>query len=93
MQYYKVPLKYMLINIITIILMNYSVTIHFYISEEIFKSDKAFWFSPSGRYLAYVTFNDSLVGEYKYPVYNTRFQYPYYQSVRYPKVGIFILLF
>ncbi|XP_060869072.1 prolyl endopeptidase FAP-like isoform X2 [Metopolophium dirhodum] len=55
--------------------------------EEIFKSDRAFWFSPSGRYLAYVTFDDSLVGEYKYPVYNTRFQYPYYQSLRYPKAG------
>lgn len=54
--------------------------------EEIFKGDKAFWFSPSGRFLAYATFNDSLVGEYKYPIYNTRFQYPYYQSLRYPKV-------
>ncbi|XP_050434838.1 prolyl endopeptidase FAP-like isoform X2 [Adelges cooleyi] len=55
--------------------------------EEIFKSDKAFWFSPTGRYLAFATFNDTLVGEYKYPVYNTRSQYPYYQSLRYPKTG------
>lgn len=78
----------MCIIIIAIIVMNHNVTMIFYILEEIFKSDKAFWFSPSGRYLAYVTFNDSLVGEYKYPVYNTRFQYPYYQSLRYPKVRL-----
>lgn len=61
--------------------------------EEIFKSDEAFWFSPSGRFLAYATFDDSLVGEYKYPVYNTRFKYPYYHSLRYPKVNFFFNIF
>lgn len=61
-------------------------------SEEILKSDKAFWFSPSGRFLAYVTFDDSMVGEYKYPIYNTKFQYPYYQSLRYPKVSFGTIL-
>ncbi|XP_050544681.1 prolyl endopeptidase FAP-like isoform X2 [Daktulosphaira vitifoliae] len=55
--------------------------------EEIFKSDKAFWFSPTGRFMAYASFNDTLVGEYKYPVYNERSQYPYYQSLRYSKAG------
>nr|XP_018915973.1 PREDICTED: dipeptidyl aminopeptidase-like protein 6 isoform X1 [Bemisia tabaci]XP_018915974.1 PREDICTED: dipeptidyl aminopeptidase-like protein 6 isoform X1 [Bemisia tabaci]XP_018915975.1 PREDICTED: dipeptidyl aminopeptidase-like protein 6 isoform X1 [Bemisia tabaci] len=55
--------------------------------EEIFKSGSGVWFSPDGRYLAYASFNDSLVGELKYPIYGMRTQYPHIEILRYPKAG------
>ncbi|XP_049834245.1 inactive dipeptidyl peptidase 10-like isoform X2 [Schistocerca gregaria] len=59
--------------------------------EEILKSSGAMWFSPDGRYLLYATFNDTRVGELRYPWYGTaqkdRPQYPQLRTLRYPKVG------
>lgn len=57
--------------------------------EEILLTDHTMWFSPDGQYLMYITFNDTLVGEYKYPWYdskNINAKYPSVKSVRYPKV-------
>ncbi|XP_063241591.1 inactive dipeptidyl peptidase 10-like [Bacillus rossius redtenbacheri] len=57
---------------------------------EVLKTAGATWFSPDGRYLLYASFNDSLVGEVKYPSYGgaeTRPRYPKMRSLRYPKTG------
>ncbi|XP_050425787.1 LOW QUALITY PROTEIN: dipeptidyl aminopeptidase-like protein 6 [Adelges cooleyi] len=63
--------------------------------EEILKSRKAMWTSsPSNPkiMLLYATFDDTDVGEYKFPMYlNTGFAdrhpYPVIRSLRYPKAG------
>ncbi|XP_076054020.1 venom dipeptidyl peptidase 4-like isoform X3 [Oratosquilla oratoria] len=59
--------------------------------EEILSSNSALWFSPSGRYLAFATFNDTNVDSMNFPLYgrpgDLTFQYPLPQSVKYPKPG------
>ncbi|CAH1163711.1 unnamed protein product [Phaedon cochleariae] len=57
----------------------------------ILKTSHAIWFSPDGIYLLYVAFNDSVVGEYKYPWYggdaSESTLYPKIKSFRYPRVS------
>lgn len=58
--------------------------------SEILKTSHTLWFSPDGMYLLYLTFNDSMVEEYKYTWYdasNVNTKYPRIRSVRYPKVS------
>jgi dipeptidyl aminopeptidase/acylaminoacyl peptidase len=58
--------------------------------EEILKSPNALWFSPDAQFLLYACFNDSQVGELKYPWYGRiqeRLRYPQIRMLRYPKVG------
>jgi dipeptidyl aminopeptidase len=38
--------------------------------EEVFSADKAFWFSPDSKYLAFLSFDETAVEEYTFPVYN-----------------------
>nr|CAD7432611.1 unnamed protein product [Timema monikensis] len=60
----------------------------FTVPEEILKSSSALWFSPDGQYLLFASFNDTLVGELKYPWYGSlevRLRYPQIRSIRYPK--------
>ncbi|XP_076260246.1 inactive dipeptidyl peptidase 10 isoform X2 [Rhynchophorus ferrugineus] len=57
--------------------------------NEILKMDHALWFSPDNSYLLYLRFNDTNVGEYKYPWYNSKNSdtiYPQIRSFRYPRV-------
>lgn len=57
--------------------------------EEILKTDHTLWFSPDGMHLLYISFNDTNVGEYSYPWYdskNTETKYPKIEKIRYPKV-------
>lgn len=61
--------------------------------EEIIQTRKCMWISPDGRYLAFATFNDSAVGEFKYPVFKTNHQYPEIFSLSYPKVCTYTYLF
>lgn len=59
------------------------------VTEEILKSPNALWFSPDAHFLLYASFNDSLVGELKYPWYGRiqeRLRYPQIRMLRYPKV-------
>ncbi|KAH8344786.1 hypothetical protein KR067_007387 [Drosophila pandora] len=44
-------------------------------------------FSPDGLYLAYITYNDSEVNEYKYTWMGDDIKYPAVLSQRYPKTG------
>ncbi|KAK5646380.1 hypothetical protein RI129_004844 [Pyrocoelia pectoralis] len=59
--------------------------------EEVLSSGSAFWFSPSGRYLAFATFDDQYVIDYHYMVYGNpgdiKDQYPAVVSLKYPKAG------
>ncbi|XP_049787513.1 venom dipeptidyl peptidase 4-like isoform X1 [Schistocerca cancellata] len=59
--------------------------------EEVLASNKALWFSPDGKKLAYATFNDSLTRVMTIPYYgspaNLEFQYTRAVNVRYPKPG------
>ena len=56
--------------------------------EEILHSEKALWVSDDGNQILYAAFNDSLVEESKYVVYdNSDPLYPKIESVRYPKPG------
>ncbi|CAH1184994.1 unnamed protein product [Phyllotreta striolata] len=56
----------------------------------ILKTSHALWFSPDNSYLLYITFNDTDVGEYSYPWYDSRNSqatlYPKIKSFRYPRV-------
>ena len=59
--------------------------------EEVFGSDSTVWWSPDGRKLAFLTFDESEVHQYKFPIYNKdRFSpgadsYPSETVMRYPK--------
>jgi len=59
--------------------------------EEILSSNSAMWFSPKGGALVFATFNDSLVDTMNFPLYGQPgelpFQYPFQQSIKYPKPG------
>lgn len=60
--------------------------LHFTLSEEIFHSHVAHWWSPDGARLAYATINDSLVPKMELPMF-TGSPYPTGKEYRYPKVG------
>ncbi|XP_072156634.1 inactive dipeptidyl peptidase 10 isoform X2 [Bemisia tabaci] len=59
--------------------------------EEILGTNTALWMSSDGNLLLYACFNDSLVGEVKFPWYGTsddsQQYYPEIRSLRYPKAG------
>ncbi|XP_011154777.2 venom dipeptidyl peptidase 4 isoform X1 [Harpegnathos saltator] len=59
--------------------------------EEVFSSSSAIWYSPDGRYLAFATFNDTLVRDMEYTYYGApgslKDQYPTQVRIKYPKVG------
>uniref|UniRef100_A0A915CL04 Uncharacterized protein n=1 Tax=Ditylenchus dipsaci TaxID=166011 RepID=A0A915CL04_9BILA len=48
---------------------------------------KALWWSESGKYLAYVVFDDQNVTKMHIPNYNKDKQYPIYEDQAYPKAG------
>lgn len=54
--------------------------------EEVLGTDAASWFSPNGRRLAFVKFNDTNVREAVYDVYGESDPYPQEIHLRYPKV-------
>lgn len=59
--------------------------------EEVLGTDAASWFSPDGRYLAFIKFNDTQVREAVYELYSKgnpeeTLQYPEEIYLRYPKV-------
>ena len=66
-----------------------------WVYEEEFGIDRAYEFSPDGKYLAYVKFDESEVRSYTLQYYNTEFgtdynseaNYPYNYEYKYPKVG------
>ncbi|TMW53741.1 hypothetical protein DOY81_001146 [Sarcophaga bullata] len=59
--------------------------------EEVFASNSAAWFSPDGKKLAFIRFDDSPTQLMNFPVYgeagDLRFQYPFNRVVPYPKAG------
>jgi dipeptidyl aminopeptidase B len=61
--------------------------------EEVFSADYALWWSPNGRKLAFLSFDESEVQEYAFPVYNPTEDgdavVPYTTEVvmKYPKPG------
>lgn len=61
--------------------------------EEVFGTDSALWWSPDGRKLAFLRFDESEVEVYSYPIYNPNRQapgasaYPNTIDMRYPKPG------
>ncbi|CAH2057502.1 unnamed protein product, partial [Iphiclides podalirius] len=63
----------------------------FLYETEVLRLDRALWFSPDGQTLMYVTYNDSLVQQHKYPWYGLDQQeppaYPSIKTLRYPKVN------
>nr|CAD7400601.1 unnamed protein product [Timema cristinae] len=62
-----------------------------FVSEEVFSSNKALWFSPNGEWLAFASFNDTVARVMNIPYYgppgNLEFQYTRAIPLRYPKVG------
>lgn len=66
-----------------------------WVYEEEFGIDRAYEFSPDGKYLAYVKFDESDVKSYTLQYYNTEFShdyrpdanYTYDYEYKYPKVG------
>lgn len=60
------------------------------ISEEVFGSNNALWFSSNGTNIAYATFNDTNVRVMKIPHFGVPGslddQYTEHRDIRYPKV-------
>ncbi|EDW26282.1 GL24559 [Drosophila persimilis] len=60
--------------------------------EEVFSSNVATWFNPSGTQLAFIKFDDSSTHLINFPYYgdagDLRYQYPLHQVIAYPKAGI-----
>ncbi len=57
-----------------------------WVYEEEFSFDKAFFWSPDGRHIAYMRFDESDVKEFTMTLYNDE-TYPQYTTFKYPKVG------
>ncbi|GAA5898899.1 hypothetical protein JCM5296_004413 [Sporobolomyces johnsonii] len=61
--------------------------------EEVFSSDTTTWWSPDASKLAFLSFDEELVPEYEFPIYNTELAtpgaqpYPAHTVMRYPKAG------
>ncbi|KRF84798.1 venom dipeptidyl peptidase 4 isoform X2 [Drosophila virilis] len=59
--------------------------------EEVFSSNVATWFNPSGTQIAFIQFDDSPTHVINFPYYgdagDLRFQYPLHQEIPYPKAG------
>lgn len=55
------------------------------ISEEVFASNAAIWWSTTGKFLAYAEFNDTEVQQVEFTWYGAE-QYPHTVAVAYPKV-------
>ena len=55
--------------------------------EEILSTNTAMYWSPGGRYLAFIKFNDTEVPMATYPIYGDD-AYQEEKKIRYPKVGI-----
>lgn len=57
--------------------------------EEIFSSSSASWFSPNGKKLAFIQFDDTNVSTIAVPHYGApgQFQYPLMNEINYPKSG------
>lgn len=57
-------------------------------TEEVLNSDHALWFSPEGKYLAYIQFNDTRVNWYQFPWYGPSSDaYTSMRKIAYPKPG------
>ena len=60
--------------------------------EEVFADDFALWWSPDGRRITYLSFDETEVDKFDFPVYNPTddsskvHPYPEWVSMRYPKV-------
>lgn len=65
---------------------------------QVFSSDSALWWSPSSSHLAFLSFDETDVPEYEYPVYNVDARepggeaYPAKVAMRYPKVRLLVHL-
>ena len=57
------------------------------ISEEVFASNGALWWSSTGKFLAYAEFNDTDVHKVEFSWYGAA-QYPETVAFPYPKVGV-----
>ncbi|KAK6543980.1 diacylglycerol pyrophosphate phosphatase [Orbilia ellipsospora] len=59
--------------------------------EEILSDRKALWWSPDGKYVAFLSFDDAKVETYRIPYYmdgqKVASSYPHELELRYPKVG------
>ncbi|XP_023171383.2 venom dipeptidyl peptidase 4 isoform X2 [Drosophila hydei] len=59
--------------------------------EEVFSSNVATWFNPTGTQIAFIQFDDSPTHVINFPYYgdagDLRFQYPLHQEIPYPKAG------
>lgn len=57
--------------------------------EEIFSTNSASWFSPDGRKLAFIQFEDTHVPSMSIPIYGFpgQYQYPQTIDINYPKAG------
>ncbi|CAK1549747.1 unnamed protein product [Leptosia nina] len=59
--------------------------------EDVMYTGQATWFSPDGNYLAFASFNDTLVGTYSYYYYEDKSDpddlYPELIDLKYPKAG------
>lgn len=61
--------------------------------EEIFGADFALWWSPDSAKIAYLSFDETTVDEYTFPIYNptedshTVHPYPKHVTMKYPKPG------
>ncbi|XP_077283186.1 inactive dipeptidyl peptidase 10 [Arctopsyche grandis] len=63
----------------------------FLYETEIIRDDHSLWFNSDGQYLMFVTYNDTNVGEHRWPWYGgdspDQLRYPIIRSVRYPKAN------
>ncbi|CEQ43140.1 SPOSA6832_05038, partial [Sporobolomyces salmonicolor] len=63
------------------------------VPDWVFSSDTTTWWSPDASKLAFLSFDEELVPEYEFPIYNTEWAtpgaqpYPAHTVMRYPKAG------
>ena len=61
--------------------------------EEVFSADYSLWWSPDSKNVAYLSFDETSVDEYTFPIYNptedshTVVPYPQHVTMKYPKPG------
>lgn len=73
-------------------LLSYRAVLMLVIHLQVFSSDTTTWWSPDASKLAFLSFDEELVPEYEFPIYNTEWAtpgaqpYPAHTVMRYPKV-------
>ena len=89
LQFYCINSSFSVVVVIIVVVVVVVIVVVVYILiEEVLSSNHALWWSPSGTHIVYLTFNDTAVQSFQYPIYGPSSNvYTTIESLAYPKVS------